>query len=157
MATRVYVFHVKLSGWRGVQRTIAIDSTATLADLHHALQRTFAWEDEHLYAFWRGRKFWPANKTAYVHPLALEADSVAHGGPAAGGRRKSAERRRLDRLRLSEGQRIAYLFDFGAQWRVRLTLHEIVAGDGGQYPRILDFAGDAPPPDAGYDELPRAA
>jgi hypothetical protein len=156
MAKQVYVFHVKLSGWRGVHRTIAIDSRATLADLHQALRAAFGWDDEHLYAFWPGRKFWPANKIAYVHPLAIEAGSAAREASGARRRRKSAERR-LDRLHLSEGQRIAYVFDFSAQWRVRLTLQAIAGGDGGHYPRIVDSAGVAPSQYFGCDELPRAA
>jgi hypothetical protein len=85
--------------------------------------------------------------TEYTHPFALESDPFA--GPA----RKSAERR-LDRLRLTKGQQIAYLFDFGDAWRVRLTLRAITAADAGDYPRLLDAVGDAPPqyPDYGDEE-----
>jgi hypothetical protein len=129
---------------------------ATLHDLHRALQAAFGWDDEHLYAFWLGGKFWPRHETGYVHPLALEADTAGPAVQRARPRRKSAERR-LDRLRLSEGQRIAYLFDFAAEWRVRLKLRQIAASDGGHYPRVVDFIGDAPPQYTSYVELPEAA
>ncbi len=67
--------------------------------------------------------------------------------------RKSADRR-LDRLRLTKGQRIAYLFDFGDDWRVRLTLRHIDGDDGGAFPRVVESIGDAPPqcPDYVSDE-----
>ena len=80
-----------------------------------------------------------------MHPLALEAYPLAQSDlPRAKPRRKSAERR-LDRLRLSRGQRIAYVFDYRDQWRVRLTLREIEADDGGHYPRVVEAVGEAPP------------
>ena len=145
MARQVFVFRAKLNGWRGVRRTIAIRCDHTLADLHFALQRAFGWDDEHLYAFWLGGKFWARGESEYVHPLALEAYPLAQSDlPRAKPRRKSAERR-LDRLRLSRGQRIAYVFDYRDQWRVRLTLREIEADDGGHYPRVVEAVGEAPP------------
>jgi len=145
MARQVFVFRAKLNGWRGVRRTIAIRCDHTLADLHFALQRAFGWDDEHLYAFWLGGKFWARGESEYVHPLALEAYPLAQSDlPRAKPRRKSAERR-LERLRLSRGQRIAYVFDYRDQWRVRLTLREIEADDGGHYPRVVEAVGEAPP------------
>ena len=125
MAKKVYVFRAKLRGWRGVRRTIAIPCDHTLDDLHRSLQAAFGWADDHLYAFWLGGKFWARGETEYVHPLALEAYPLAQWDlPRAKPRRKSAERR-LERLRLSRGQRIAYVFDYRDPWRVRLTLREI--------------------------------
>jgi Plasmid pRiA4b ORF-3-like protein len=156
MAGQAYVFDAKLSGWRGVHRTIAIRCEATLGDLHHALQHAFGWGDDHLYAFWLGRKFSAKHKTGYVHPLALEADWLTGDRTQARQRRKSAECR-LDRLRLTPGRRLAYLFDFQSQWRVRLTLREITSDDGGQYPRVVASVGDAPPQDISFDELAEAA
>lgn len=153
MATQVYVFRAKLKGWRGVRRTIAMPCEHTLGDLHDALQRAFGWDDEHLYAFWLGGKFWAPNDVEYVHPLVLEDRPFARSGPhRAAPRRKSADRR-LDDLRLLAGQRIAYVFDFRDEWRVRLTLREITADDGGQYPRVLETVGEAPPQYVDYDEL----
>lgn len=69
-------------------------------------------------------------------------DSEAHSAEA-----------RLDSLALEKGQRIAYVFDFGDEWRVRLTVREITSGDGGTYPRILASTGEAPPQYPEYDEL----
>jgi hypothetical protein len=57
---------------------------------------------------------------------------------------------RLRQLRLAEGQRIAYVFDFGHEWRVQLTLREIRAADGRAVARCIERVGAAPPQ---YDEV----
>ena len=144
MAKQVYVFRAKLKGWHRVRRTIAMHCEHTLSDLHDALQTAFGWDDRHLYAFWLGGKFWAPGEVEYVHPLALEdSPRAALGAPLALPRRRTAERRLID-LRLARGQRIAYVFDFREDWRVRLTLRELAADDGGHYPRVLESEGEAP-------------
>jgi Plasmid pRiA4b ORF-3-like protein len=152
MARQVYVFRAQLEGWRGVRRTIAIRTDQAFIELHYALQEAFEWGDDHLFAFWPGGEFWPPRGTEYTHPLHLALDPFADWDlPRSGPERKSAERR-LDRARLSRGDKIAYLFDFGDEWRVRLTLREVIADDGGPYPRLLESVGDAPPQYPDYDE-----
>ena len=87
----------------------------------------------------------------------LEGDPFAGWDlPVSGPRRMSAEVR-LSRLRLIKGRRIAYLFDFGDEWRVRLMLRHIVAADGEPYPRILESVGKAPPQYPDHDEGEEAA
>ena len=63
----------------------------------------------------------------------------------------------MDRMRLRKGDKLAYLFDFGDEWRVRLTLRHITADDGERYPRVVESIGDAPPQYPAYDEEEDAA
>jgi hypothetical protein len=157
MADQAYVFGAQLDGFRDVRRTIAVRSDQTLVDLHGALRSAFGWDDDHLYSFWLSGKFWARDGTEYTHPFALESDPFAGWDlPIAKPGRKSAERR-LNRLRVTKGQRIAYLFDFGDEWRVRLTVRAITADDGGDYPRLLDSVGEAPPQYADYADEEDAA
>jgi hypothetical protein len=157
MTKQVYVFGARLEGWRGVRRTIAVRSDQTLVDLHYVLQAAFDWDDDHLYSFWLGGKFWAQDGTRYTHPFVLENDPFAGWDlPIAKPGRGSSEQR-LDRLGLSKGQRIAYLFDFGDEWRVRLTLRRITADDGGEYPRLLESVGEAPPQYPDYEDEEDAA
>ena len=152
MARQAFVFSARLGGWKGVRRTIAVRSDQTLQVLHDALRVAFDWDDDHLYAFWLSGKFWARDDTEYVHPSALEFNPLAGWDlPMETPSRESAEQP-LDRLGLTKGQRIAYVFDFGDEWRVRLTLREIVADNGGAYPRILESVGDAPPQYPDYEE-----
>lgn len=157
MAKQAYVFNAKLDGWQGVHRTIVVQADQTLADLHDALQAAFDWDNDHLYAFWLDGEFWSREGTEYVHPFGLEFNPFdGWDVPIAKPKRKTAEVR-LRRLRLTKGQRLAYIFDFGDEWRVRLTLRQIVADDGRPYPRILESVGEAPPQYADYDENEEAA
>ncbi len=48
-------------------------------------------------------------------------------------------------LDLADGAKIAYVFDFGDEWRVRLTVREHTQPDGGSFPRVLERKGTAPP------------
>jgi hypothetical protein len=48
-------------------------------------------------------------------------------------------------LGLHVGQRLGYVFDFGDDWRVRLTLLERVAAEDADHPRVLEVRGTPPP------------
>jgi hypothetical protein len=153
--TQVYEFDARLVGLRGVRRRIGVRSDQTLVDLHYALQEAFEWDDDHLYAFWPGEEFWRRKGTEYVHPFSLEHDPLAPYFEGSAPRKKTADTR-LDRLRLRKGQKLAYLFDFGDEWRVRLTLRDIRADDGEPHPRVLESVGEAPPQYPDYDEADAA-
>ncbi len=48
----------------------------------------------------------------------------------------------VDELRLKVGARIAYVFDYGDDWRVMLTLRERIDG-GGPLPRVSERRGNS--------------
>jgi hypothetical protein len=150
VSNHVYVFKATLVGFTGVNRTIAVRSDQTLVDVHHALQAAFDWADDHLYSFWMGGTFWSRAGDEYTHPWHAEEPNPL--GPLALGPDARSAEIRLDRLELRKGQRIAYLFDFGDEWRVRLTVRQIAADDGQSYPRLVGSVGDAPPQYPDYDE-----
>jgi hypothetical protein len=52
---------------------------------------------------------------------------------------------KLAGLGLLPGATIAYIFDFGDEWRVLLTVLTTAPADQERYPRILASRGDAPP------------
>jgi hypothetical protein len=134
-----YTFRASLVGWPGVSRTVAVRGDQTLVDLHSVLQAGFGWDEDHLYSFWLSGKFWGDVASEYSTP-----------GWCAQGQRSA--RKRLERLGLSVGQKIAYLFDFGSEWRVRLTLAKVTPADEGSYPRLVASRGEAPPQYPDYDE-----
>ena len=116
MAQQTYVFDAELVGFRGVRRVIAVRDDLTLVDLHYALQSAFGWDDDHLYAFWLDGRFWTSSDEHFTRPCASATRRAPAGRSAA---------IRLDRLGLAEGRRIAYVFDFGDEWRVRLRVQEV--------------------------------
>jgi Plasmid pRiA4b ORF-3-like protein len=130
----VYVFRAVLVGFRSVSRKLAVRGDKTLADLHRLLQVAFDWDDDHLYAFWPSGKFWDRES----------GEGFGRPGFCRDSGDRSA-RIRLDRLRLEVGQSLAYVFDFGDEWRVRLKLVDVRETGGAPATAILDSRGAAPP------------
>jgi hypothetical protein len=140
MAADTYIFRAALVGFRGVSRKLAVRGDETLADLHQVLQFAFDWGDDHLYSFWLSGTFWdrqPGTEYTCSTPWPEPGERDA--------------RVRLDRLGLQVGQKIAYVFDFGDEWRVRLSLIEIRPVGTKPCPPILESRGEAPP-QYGYDD-----
>jgi hypothetical protein len=136
---QVYVFDARLEADPRIRRRIAVRADQKLTDLHSILQEAYGWADDHLYAFWLSGRFWDRDAREYTVPFELEP----HQRSAA---------TRLSRLDLKPGQKIAYLFDFGDEWSVALTIAAIEAADDGPYPRVLERHGDAPPQYPEYEE-----
>lgn len=137
MAQQTFVFEAELVGFEDVGRTISARGDLTLVDLHYALQAAFGWDDDHLYAFWLDDSFWVPGADRYTHPC--------HDDPRAPSSNPRSAQVGLDELGLAIDQRLTYVFDFGSEWRVRLSLGAVVADDGCASPRLLDWAGSAPP------------
>lgn len=136
MQRQEIVFEAELVGFGDVRRVVAVRDDLTLVDLHYALQSAFGWDDDHLYAFWRGSRFWTNATEHFTRPCGGEE-------PLDPAERSAAIR--LDRLGLSSGDMLCYVFDFGDEWRVRLRATAIVADQGHPSPRLLSASGAAPP------------
>ena len=129
---KAYVFKADLDAIRGVTRELAVRDDQTLADLHGVLQTAFDWADDHLYSFWLTGTFWDS-EGEYTSPI--EPDPGAD----------TADTETVGELGLETGQKLAYVFDFGDEWRVPLTVSRIEPADGGEYARIVESKGQAPP------------
>jgi pRiA4b ORF-3-like protein len=140
--TLVFRFDAALADVQGVSRTIELREDQTLADLHETIREAFGWLDDHLYSFWLDGRFWGDHSTEYTAPVEAEEGVRTADVPVSG-------------LGLERGARIAYLFDFGDEWRVELRMSGTGVADGGRYPRIVASKGEAPPqyPDLEGDEL----
>jgi hypothetical protein len=134
-----YVFDAALVGYPGVRRRVALRGDQTLVDLHEELRREFEWWEEHLYSFWLDGEVWGDKESEYTAPYE----------PEPGDKTADVE---LDRLGLETGQEIAYVFDFGDRWEVRLRLAERRPAGDETYPAILERRGKAPPQYAVPDE-----
>ena len=135
----VYRFKVSLQGYKDVWRRIDVRGNQTLTDLHDAIQEAFGLDADHLYAFFLSGKAWDRS-TEYVDPRAREPGD------------RSA-RVRLDRLSLRPRQRFLYIFDFGDEWRHDIRVEKLdLKTDRGEYPRIVEEHGEAPPQYGEWDE-----
>jgi Plasmid pRiA4b ORF-3-like protein len=136
----VYVFDARLDAYSGggrVTRRLALRADETLEALHRLIQEAFEWDDDHLYSFWLDGKFWGANDIEYTSPLNLVDQEAKSARVEIGG------------LGLEPRQRIAYIFDFGDEWRVWLRLRETRPGGA---TGILDRKGEPPPQYPAYED-----
>lgn len=134
----VLVFAAELMNLRGVEARIAVASHQHLTAVHDVIQQAFGWLDDHLYSFWLDGRFWGDDEHEFTSPVTPDEAPRTADVPLA-------------ELDLGPGRRIAYVFDFGDEWRVMLTVESSGPADGGTYPRVVSRRGVAPPqyPDLG--------
>jgi hypothetical protein len=123
------IFDAELVDVRGVRARLAVLERQPLTALHDAIQEAFGWLDDHLYSFWLDGRFW--GEEEITSPVVPDEAERTADVPIA-------------ELGLGIGQRIAYVFDFGDEWRVRLTVRERVTATG-DHPRVLELRGTPPP------------
>jgi len=137
MASDAYVFDARLVDHRGVGARLALAPNDTLDSLHGLLREAFGWDDPHLYSFFLDGEFWADPASEYTSPDEIEE-----------GQRSAVVA--LEELGLEPGQEIAYVFDFGDQWRVLLTVADLASVDEA-LPCIVERRGDPPPQYPDYD------
>jgi Plasmid pRiA4b ORF-3-like protein len=134
-----FVFEAELDEFPEVSRRIAVRGDQTLADLHAELREAFEWWDDHLYSFWLDGSFFGSDEVEVTTPHTPDEGVATADVPLA-------------ELDLHLGQRIGYVFDFGDDWRVRLTFRERVTAEPADHPRVLELRGTAPPQYAPLDD-----
>ena len=127
----VYRLRVVIAGISPlIWRRLEVTAGTTVAGLHAIVQAVFGWSGEHLHRFVIG---------------GTEYGISYLGGP---GFRDDARQVRLAGLRLREGERFAYEYNFSAAWRVDLRVEQIACAQPGRaYPRCTGGRRAGPPED----------
>ena len=117
---------VSLAGSRPLAwRRVRLPLTATLGDLHDAIQVLFGWDGDHLHVFQAGKKHYSdpfVNLDQTGDELAVRVRDV-----------------------LAPGGKISYTYDLGACWEHQITLEKLMPRDPGQdYPVCVRYKGDSP-------------
>jgi hypothetical protein len=133
------VFDAELLNVHGVHARLAVLKRQPLTALHDAIQQAFGWYDDHLYSFGLDGSFFGSDEVELTTPDRPDEGIATADVPLA-------------ELNLHPGQRIGYVFDFGDEWRVRLTVRERVTAEPGDHPRVLELRGTPPPQYAALDE-----
>jgi hypothetical protein len=142
----VCVLKVALAYENKIWRKIAIREGQTLHDLHNIIFDAFDRDDEHMYSFFFPHshiKFSPRkiydSSDEYTHPYACE-----NQGPFST-EGENAAKTSIQSLELTKGQVFYYLFDFGDEWWHEITIEKTgEIADDGEYPRIVEQAGESP-------------
>ncbi len=137
--TAVLVFDAELLNARGVRARLAVGARQHLTALHDAIQEAFGWYDDHLYSFWIDGEFWGDENAEFARPGTPDGASQTADVPLA-------------ELDLAIGAKIAYVFDYGDEWRVRLVLRQQTDADDRTYPRVLKRDGTPPPQYPEHDQ-----
>jgi hypothetical protein len=119
-----------------VSRTIEIQGHHTLAQLHSIIFKAFNREEEHLYEFQLdSNAIFPDKR--YVPAENEEVDEECG----------FVEETTIQELKLSEGDQIGYLFDYGDMWLHQIGVRSIQEeeGDSVRYPRVTKKVGRSPP------------
>jgi Plasmid pRiA4b ORF-3-like protein len=133
------VFDAELLNVRGVRARLAVLERQPLTALHDAIQQAFGWFDDHLYSFWLDGSFLGSDEVELTTPDTPDEGVATADVPLA-------------ELDLHLGRRIGYVFDFGDEWRVRLTVRERVTAEPGDHPRVLELRSTPPPQYAALDD-----
>lgn len=116
-----------------VTRTLMVPSDLRLDRLHLTLQAAMGWENRHLYAFAAGSLRWSLPEP----DLGLDALSATKASLQ-------------DALDAAGATPLRYTYDFGDDWRHRITAAPSDGPLPGQlYPRLVDAQGRCPPEDVG--------
>jgi hypothetical protein len=133
------VLDAELLNVRGVRARLAVLERQPLTAVHDAIQQAFGWYDDHLYSFWLDGSFFGSDEVELTSPDTPDEGVATADVPLA-------------ELDVRPGQRIGYVFDFGDDWRVRLTVRERVTAEPGGHPRVLELRGTPPPQYAAFDD-----
>ena len=120
-------FTVKVS-LKNCWRTIVVSSEHTLEELHEAIQDAFAFDRDHLYAFFTDGKPW-----SNAHVYAPEVNE----GPFS-------DQISIGDLGLYPGQLFLYIFDFGDEWQFKIEILDFNSEPGPPTPVILERKGKSP-------------
>lgn len=118
-----------------IWRRVDVPTGITLSTLHEVIQAVMRWENAHLYEFRAGER-------VYGEPFPdMESPSR---------RVYKAKGVRLNQLIDRGVDRFLYVYDFGDDWRHRVTVEDVRDGDPDtDYPIFVDGARRAPPEDVG--------
>ena len=120
-------FTLKVS-LKDVWRTIVVSSEHTLKDVHCIIQDAFAFDRDHLYAFFTDGVPW-----SNAHIYAPDAGT----GPFS-------DQVSLGDLKLVVGQSFLYIFDFGDKWQFKIEVLDVNPEPGPPSPLIRERKGDPP-------------
>ena len=129
---------ISVSPYTGCYRHIRVSADITLEELHNIIQDVFAFNNDHLYAFFMDDKAW-SHWDAYYSPDEQDGRSAADY--------------RLRDIALFKGKKFLYLFDFGDEWRFECRILRAVTEDTTGY-QVLRSKGDLPEqyPDYFFDD-----
>ena len=109
---------------------VDMPSNMSLYDLHEAIQKATGFEDDHLFAFYHGKKLWDKNQDFgdYEDPYSTQDIALEKAFP------------------VPRGKKLFYHFDFGDDWlfSIKKLNSKVEFNKRKKYPSINDETGKKP-------------
>ncbi len=128
-------------------RTIEIDSSSTLENLHLAILHAVGFDNDHLYEFYVSRTERSRDRQRFTNFDGYDEEEEEDG---------NSDEETLESLfPLEKGKNLYYLFDFGDSWRFKITKSRKRPTEpekGVRYPQIVESIGNDPEQYPSFDE-----
>ena len=126
-------------------RTIEIDSSSSLDELHLAILHAVGFDNDHLYEFYVSRTERSRDRIRFSN---FDGNDFEEDG--------DSDEMTLESLfPLQKRKKLYYLFDFGDSWRFKITKSRKKPTEpvkGVRYPQIVERIGDDPEQYPAFDE-----
>ncbi|XIA64662.1 hypothetical protein ACFIOY_38690 [Bradyrhizobium sp. TZ2] len=145
--TDTFIFRSALQGSALIYRDIELDPAKSLYVLAEAIISSFNFEFDHAFGFYTGLTPAKIHKTFPKYELFAD---MGDADPRVLGVKKT----RISQAFPEVGHTMLFLFDYGDDWRFRVTLRTIVKKSAKiRYPHIVATRGEAPAqyPDDDHD------
>jgi hypothetical protein len=135
----ILVIRAALEHDKAVYRDIEIQGAKSLYGLAEAIVAAFGFDFDHAFGFYTGLT--PSGMTRENPKYELFAD-MGEAEPGVAGVKKT----KISQAFPTVGHTMVFLFDYGDEWRFRVSLKGTGAKIAGtRYPRVVAAHGDAPP------------
>src|SRR5215216_3883432 len=133
------IIRAALERRKSIYRDIEIEASNSLYGLAEAIVAAFGFDFDHAFGFYTGLA--PAKMMREYPRYELFAD-IGETEPNVG----SVKKTQVAQAFPTVGHTMVFLFDYGDEWRFRVSLRETGAKIAKvRYPRIIATHGDAPP------------
>ncbi|MGH8827206.1 MAG: plasmid pRiA4b ORF-3 family protein [Jiangellaceae bacterium] len=123
-----------------IWRLVQLRSDLFLNEVHDVIQVAFGWTDSHLHGFASGGGFFDRDTHRYLCPFDVDEGEV--GVPE--------QQVRLDEVLVDVGEHLCYVYDYGDNWTLTISLEAVLPGvPDGSSAICIDGGGAGPPDDSG--------
>ena len=126
-----------------IWRRVVVPSQTTFSMFHTIIQEAFGWYDVHLYSFSPSGY----GSIPWIEEESDEDDLFSFADPDDS--KIPASNLKLSDIFKKKGQTFTYIYDFGDDWKHKITLEEIDKKDISPSPKLIAGKGACPPEDCG--------
>ena len=121
-----YILKVSLD--KNLWRMLKLSHNTTFHELHLIIQQAFAFDNDHMYAFYTGTSHRNGKEFYSANPLG-EGDEY--------------EDLTIEDAEIYKGQQFVYLFDFGDMWEFKIQVMDFIENEEAD-PQIIESKGESP-------------